>query len=238
MCARGAQVFSWQQLFEGMGVSGQPPEGGLKRFNVSPSKPSAQGTEWTRLPIVTADDSGTRTVHGAIWPLIPFWCHGELPKFATANCRSEPSEPFSKTVQNKPAFRDAWQKNRRCLIPFSWFYEWDQRTQPKQPWMVSLKDDSIMAMAGLWDITETPSHQILLSCTVVTTAPNQTLTDIGHHRAPVVLRQTDWDHWLRGSPEEAQASLRPPFDEWLVARPVSVKINNPNFDGDIRDVEP
>lgn len=237
MCARGAQVFSWQQLFETMGVAGQPPMGGLQRFNVSPSKPSTQSVEWTRLPIVTADDSGTRTIHGAIWPLIPFWCHGELPKFATANCRSEPDESFSKTVQNKPAFRDAWQKNRRCLIPFSWFYEWDQRTQPKQPWMVSLKNDSIMAMAGLWDVTETSSGQTRLSCTLLTTSPNQLLRGIGHHRAPVVLASTDWDTWLRDEKMAAENLLHAPQDHWLTAKLVSTQINNPQFKDDIREIE-
>ena len=235
MCARGAQVFSWQQLFEAMGVAGQPPAGGLQRFNVSPSKPSSEGVEWTRLPIVTADDSGTRTIHGAIWPLIPFWCHGELPKFATANCRSEPDESFSKTVQNKPAFRDAWQKNRRCLIPFSWFYEWDQRTQPKQPWMVSLKDDAIMAMAGLWDVTENSSGQTLLSCTIVTTAPNQLLHDIGHHRSPVLLAPSDWDQWLQGEQSQAEGLLKPCLSEILQGNRVSMKINNPKFNDDIRN---
>jgi len=166
-----------------------------------------------------------------------FWCHGELPKFATANCRSEPDESFSTTVQNKPAFRDAWQKNRRCLIPFSWFYEWDQRTQPKQPYMVSLKDDPIMAMAGLWDVTENSSGQTLLSCTIVTTAPNQLLQDIGHHRAPVVLAATDWDTWLRGEKMPAQNLLHAPKDDWLTARLVSTQINNPQFKDDIREIE-
>ena len=237
MCARGAQVFSWQQLFQAMSLPGQAPDGGLQRFNVSPSAMGKHGAEWTRLPVISADDEGRRTIHGMVWPLIPFWCHGELPKFSTANCRSEPDEAFSTTVAKKPAFRDAWQKNRRCLIPFSWFYEWDQRTQPKQPWQVSMKHHPIMVMAGLWDVTETSSKQTLLSCTIVTTAPNQTLKDIGHHRSPVLLREKDWDVWLKSSGEEAQTLLQPPHDDWLEAKAVSVKINNPHFQEDIRDID-
>lgn len=237
MCARGAQVFSWQQLFETMNLSGEAPPGGLQRFNVSPSMNTKNGMAWTRLPVISADEHGNRAIHGMVWPLIPFWCHGELPKFSTANCRSEPDEAFSETVAKKPAFRDAWQKNRRCLIPFSWFYEWDQRSQPKQPWMVSMKDQPIMVMAGLWDVTETSSKQTLLSCTIVTTAPNQTLKDIGHHRSPVVLARQDWDVWLTGSVDAAQALLHPPKDDWFEARPVSMKINNPSFAEDIRSLD-
>lgn len=237
MCARGAQVFSWQQLFDTMHLPGQAPAGGLQRFNVSPSTSSKSGVTWTRLPVISADEAGQRTIHGMIWPLIPFWCHGELPKFSTANCRREPSEPFSKTVAKKPAFRDAWQKNRRCLIPFSWFYEWDQRTQPKQPWKVSLKDQPIMVMAGLWDVTQTSSKEALLSCTIVTTEPNQTLKAIGHHRSPVLLQKENWDVWLTGVAEKAQELLQSPSDDWLEAEPVSMKINNPLFNEDIRAVD-
>lgn len=238
MCARGAQVFSWSQLFQVMSLPGEPPAGGLNRFNVSPSTTTQQATHWTRLPVIVPDEIGDRTIRGMVWPLIPFWCHGEIPKFSTANCRSEPDEPFSKTVANKPAFRDAWQKNRRCLIPFSWFYEWDQRTKPKQPWMVSMKDHPIMVMAGLWDVTETSSKQTLLSCTLMTTAPNQLLKDIGHHRAPVVLDPVHWDTWLCGQTDEAEALLVPPRSEWLEAKAVSTQINNPQFQGDIRDLTP
>ncbi|HEY7906231.1 MAG TPA: SOS response-associated peptidase [Wenzhouxiangella sp.] len=234
MCARGAQIFSWQQLFDHMAIEGQPPEGGLKRFNVSPSTRIGEDTRWTRLPAVTLNESGQREVHGMIWPLIPFWCQGELPRFSTANCRSEPDEPFTQTLKNKPAFRDAWGKNRRCLIPFSWFYEWDQRSKPKKPWMISLKNHEIMVMAGLWDVTETPSQQTLLSCTIVTTAPNQTLTDIGHHRAPVILPSGTWDEWLSGSAAQAQTLLQPVDSDLLETHPISTQINNPQYQADPR----
>lgn len=238
MCARGAQVFSWSQLFEVMSLPAEPPAGGLNRFNVSPSMSTQKATHWTRLPAIIADESGDRTICGMVWPLIPFWCHGEIPKFSTANCRSEPDESFSKTVSTKPAFRDAWQKNRRCLIPFSWFYEWDQRTKPKQPWMVSMKDSPIMVMAGLWDVTKTSSKQTLLSCTLMTTAPNQLLRDIGHHRAPVVLDPAHWDTWLSGRTDEAEALLVPPQSAWFETKAVSTQINNPQFHGDIRVLTP
>ena len=234
MCARGAQVFSWQQVFDALDITGPAPEGGLQRFNVSPSAERKHATRWTRLPVVTANDQGQRIIQGMVWPLIPDWCHGQLPAFSTANCRSEPDEPFSTTMQKKPAFRDAWQQQRRCLIPFSWFYEWDQRSQPKQPWMVTLKDQPIMAMAGLWTVTQASPNATVLSCTIVTTSPNDVLKNIGHHRAPVVLDPDDWECWLQGTPQQAEGVLHPPEDAKLVTQPVSTKINNPEFNEDIR----
>lgn len=238
MCGRGAQVFSWSKLFEDMGIEQAAPPGGLNRFNISPSQATQTGVTWTRLPVITVgEDPSQRAIHGMVWPLIPYWCHGELPKFSTANCRSEPDESFSTTVAKKPAFRDAWQKNRRCLIPFSWFYEWDQRSQPKQPWLVRPKDQGLMVMAGLWDVTETSSKQTLLSCTILTTAPNQILKDIGHHRSPVWLHASQWDTWLRGSVHQAESLLKPPDSEPLEVMAVSRKINNPGFNDDIRLID-
>jgi putative SOS response-associated peptidase YedK len=237
MCARGAQVFSWQQLFAHLSLTDTPPEGGLQRFNLSPSQAVGEGVAWTRVPAVVSDDSHSPKVHGMIWPLIPYWCHGELPRFSTANCRSEPDEAFTKTVASKPAFRDAWQKNRRCLIPFSWFYEWDQRTKPKQPWMVSLKNEAIMMMAGLWDTTQTRAGDTWLSCTIMTTAPNDLLQSIGHHRSPVLIEKEHWHTWLSGSANQAQDLLQPPPSNDLQSQPVSMKINNPKFNEDIRIID-
>ena len=237
MCARGAQVFSWQQLFTELMITGPVPEGGLERFNVSPSRLSKQGVQWTRLPVVTSNEQNERIIRGMVWPLIPAWCQGQLPAFSTANCRSEPDEPFSQTMERKPAFRDAWQKHQRCLIPFSWFYEWDQRSQPKRPWRVSLKNEPIMAMAGLWELTHASSTHTLMSCTIVTTSPNQTLQNIGHHRAPVILDNSDWNEWLHGDPDQAERLLQPPSEDALSTQRVSTKINNPGFNEDIRTHE-
>lgn len=237
MCARGAQVFSWTQLFDCLSINDPAPEGGLQRFNISPSRSQGGEVQWTRLPAMTRDAAGERKLHGMIWPLIPFWCHGELPKFSTANCRSEPNERFSKTVLQKPAFRDAWQNNRRCLIPFSWFYEWDQRTKPKQPWMIKHKNHDIMMMAGLWDITQNADNQTWLSCTLMTTQPNDLLRSIGHHRSPVLIDQAHWDSWLQDEPEKAETLLKPPDSDTLETIPVTMKINNPQFKDDIREIE-
>jgi putative SOS response-associated peptidase YedK len=164
-----------------------------------------------------------------VWPLVPAWMKGELPKFSTANCRSEPGERFSETVAKKPTFRNAWRKNQRCLVPFSWFYEWDQRSQPKQPWRVLPASAPMLVMAGLWDKTCPAEGAPFRSFTLVTTGPNRLLTEIGHHRAPVILEPQSWQTWLNGAPEAAEALIQPPPDDSLRAHRVTARVNNPGY---------
>lgn len=215
-----------------MDLPGAPPDGGLRLLNVAPSTRRGESVDWTVLPVVTADEGNRRTLEHMVWPLIPAWLKGELPKFSTANCRSEPGEAFSKTVGKKPTFRNAWRGGQRCLVPFSWFYEWDQRTRPKQPWRIMPARAPMLVFAGLWDESTTPAGERRRSFTLITTEPNGLLRDIGHHRAPVLLGQDQWSTWLGGAAQEAERLLVPPPEDSLRAEPVTTRVNNPGYQGE------
>ena len=232
MCGRGGHDFSWKQVFDYLNIAGEPPAGHFRRLNVAPSSRRADGVDWTQLPAVIRDGDDGRELVRMVWPLVPGWMKGELPKFSTANCRSEPGEPFSTTVGKKPTFRNAWRKNRRCLVPFSWFYEWDQRTKPKQPWRVLPAEAPMLVMAGLWDETQPADGDgpAFRSFTLVTAEPNQLLREIGHHRAPVLLEPDQWSTWLTGSSTEAEALVGPPPEGSLRAHQVTSKVNNPGYE--------
>lgn len=214
-----------------MNLAGTPPEGGVRMLNVAPSTRRGGQVRWTRIPVVVPAERG-RELRPMVWPLIPVWKKGELPDFSTANCRSEPDRPFSETVARKPTFRGAWKHGRRCLVPFSWFYEWDQRSKPKQPWRVMPVHDPVLVMAGLWERSVTSEGETFESFTIVTAGPNQLLRDIGHHRSPVTLQPEEWDTWLQGNPSEAEALIRPPPDGTLHAEPVTRRVNNPGYEGE------
>ena len=229
MCGRGGHDFSWKQVYDYLTVAGEPPSGHFRRLNVAPSSRRGEGVDWTELPAVVSGDDGKRELARMVWPLVPRWMKGELPKFSTANCRSEPGVPFSETVAKKPTFRTAWKNKQRCLVPFSWFYEWDQRTKPKQPWRVLPAQAPMLVMAGLWDETIPPGAVPFRSFTLVTTEPNQLLRDIGHHRAPVIVGPDQFSTWLEGSAEAAQAIIAPPAEGSLSAHRVTTRVNNPGY---------
>ena len=78
----------------------------------------------------------------ARWGLIPFWMK-EKPKVPHINARAE-------TVHKLSLFREAFAK-RRCLIPATGFYEWQQRADGKQPYRFRRKDLEPFAFAGIWE---------------------------------------------------------------------------------------
>jgi putative SOS response-associated peptidase YedK len=207
----------------------QIPSTGMQRYNLAPSRQRAGNIILERLPALRQID-GQRRLDLLVWPLIPFWAHGALPKYHTANCRSEVDWPFSVTVRDKPAYRGAWQRDQRCLIPASWFYEWNQHTQPKTPYRVYPLNQPMFTFAGLWDRSSSKDGTVTASCTIITTAPNQLLADIGHHRAPVIIEPPQWDTWLDGSKQEAEKLLQPPPADEMAAVEVSKAVNNPEYD--------
>jgi putative SOS response-associated peptidase YedK len=232
MCGRGGHEFSWRQVYEYMDLFGTPPDDGLRLLNVAPSTRRGDSVHWTVLPVVRPDGQGRRVLDHMVWPLIPGWLKGDLPKFSTANCRSEPGQPFSQTVVRKPTFRNAWRRGQRCLVPFSWFYEWDQRSKPRQPWRVMPNDAPLLVFAGLWDESSTPEGETRRSFTIITTEPNGLLRRIGHHRAPTVLEADQWQTWLAGAPEEAERLIGPPPEDSLRAEPITTRVNNPGYQGE------
>jgi len=59
--------------------------------------------------------------------LVPYWWKQPLKQVpATFNARVE-------TVADKPMFRASF-KARRCIIPASGYYEWQDTERGKQPW--------------------------------------------------------------------------------------------------------
>jgi len=77
-------------------------------------------------PRAGADALGT----GAYWWNKPL---KEL-RLATFNARIE-------RVTTKPSFREPF-KHRRCLIPVSGYYEWQDTPNGKQPWYFTAQDGS------------------------------------------------------------------------------------------------
>jgi putative SOS response-associated peptidase YedK len=57
-----------------------------------------------------------------------------------------------------------------------------------------------MVMAGLWSKWRDPaSGEEVLSCTVLTCAPNKAMAEI-HNRMPVIPGEKDWAKWLGEEP--------------------------------------
>lgn len=150
------------------------------------------------------------------WGLIPHWSTDKSKAVGMINSRAE-------SIASKPAFRDAFQR-RRCLVPANGFFEW-KTGKVKLPYRFYLKDESLFAMAGIWESWTAPDGQVLHSFSIVTTSANELMNDI-HHRMPVILRQKDEEKWLGTSdPMQLEDMLKPLPAQWMARYPVSTKIN-------------
>ncbi len=96
------------------------------------------------------------------------------------------------------------------------FYEW--RKSDKKP----------LVLAGLYeDWTDPTSKEMLRTCTVITTAANDTMAVL-HDRMPVILESTQWGPYLgeNGSPADAYEMLAPAANDVLQYHPVSKAVGN------------
>lgn len=152
------------------------------------------------------------------WGLIPGWSKTFDSSYATFNARIE-------SLAEKPAFRNAWQRNQRCLIPMAGYYEWQGPKGEKQPYYISDFDTGGLVAAGLY---EQWGEQNQLSCTMIT-QPAITRMDSIHHRMPVLLKPDDARRWLNSEAignhqgQDFLLSTEPPKLGW---HPVSKAVGN------------
>ena len=95
----------------------------------------------------------------------------------------------SETIAEKTMFKEAF-KYQRCLILASGWFEWDAL---KTPYFISLRDNRVMAFAGL-RFTEGRDNSFV----IVTSAAKGELVQL-HHRTPLLLQRKFWPIWLGSS---------------------------------------
>ena len=204
-------MYTWRELWELYMLTSGPPTSNLQpRYNICPT------TEIDT--IVPALDK--RGVVPMRWGLVPSWWSKPLKemRMATFNARAE-------TVAEKPMFRDAFKK-RRCLIPASGYYEWQDTPSGKQPYYFTRRDGQVMTIAGLWsNWKDKATGEDLKSCTMVITEPNKFVADV-HDRMPVILEAKDFEQWERGDGKDASVLKRPTGEDVLQKWQVSKRVNS------------
>ncbi len=187
-------------------------------FNVAPT---------AIVPIIQRTRAGAdQPYEGAMvrWGLVPFWARGVPPRYATFNARME-------GLDSAPAFRGAWERGHRCILPAAGFYEWQKRGTRKYPYFIKLADREFFGFAGLWERSRGPEG-MLESCTIITLPANRLVAKIHNTdpRMPAILREEDHEAWLAGTADDAYRALEPYPDELMVAWPVSLRVNSARAD--------
>jgi len=159
MCGRFTRNYTWREIHELYNLTlGSANSNFQPRYNICPTTDIDT--------VVPAFDQ--RGLVPMRWGLVPSWWRKPLKemKLATFNARAE-------TVAEKPMFRDSF-KRRRCLIPASRYYEWQDTPNGKHPYYFTRRDGQVMTIAGLWsDWTDKATGENLKSCCMVITEPNK-----------------------------------------------------------------
>lgn len=179
------------------------PDDVVPRYNVYPSYPIAA--------------FATPTGQTMRWGMVPSWAKSFDSKYATHNARIE-------TVESKPAFRNAWRRSQRCLIPMAGFYE-RPPAGDRQFHYVTDRDTGGLVVAGLYE----PWGADQFSCTMITKPADEPLVNI-HSRTPVLLTPDAARDWLEVEEQQAKQFLYGCKLESLILYPVDNAVGNARND--------
>lgn len=196
----------------------------LARFELAKTAPDLDfrplynGAPGQNVPVVLSESPDT--LSSARWGLLPHWAKDEKIGYKLINARAE-------GIAEKPSYRDAWKKGRRCLVIVDGFFEWKAARSGKEPFCIDVSDQRPFALAGLYETYEKGPKPVT-TFTIITTAPNAFMKKI-HDRMPVILPKAREKNWLKTelAPEKALDFLQAYSAEKMRAYRVSTLVNNP-----------
>jgi len=148
------------------------------RYNIAPTQ-----------PVSVVRDATSKAIEQFRWGLIPSWAKDMEIGSRMINARAE-------TLVEKPSFRNLIKK-KRCLILADGFFEWSVQdpSKGKIPFYFQVDHGEPFTFAGLYDEWNPSEGEKVLSCTIITCAPN-TLINSYHNRMPVILGKDIRWKWI------------------------------------------
>jgi putative SOS response-associated peptidase YedK len=216
VCGRASLTASPEEIEAAFDLTALPAL--APRYNIAPSEP---------ILAVRSTDTGDREAMLLRWGLV-------------RPGAEDPRAPINLRLES--AARGAMRKTlreRRCIIPFTGFYEWKHVGKARQPFNVRRKDGRLFGVAGLWDRLESGDERPLESCLVLTTGANGVVGPI-HDRMPAILDPDSYSRWLDPrltDTNELLARIRLLPEELLESYPVSPLVNRAGVE-DPRMLEP
>ncbi len=211
MCGRFVQAQSAQSYADHFGAVVALDEELAPSWNVAP----------TDRVMAVAEHDGERRLGSFHWGLVPWFADGPKVGSRHINARAE-------TAATSATFKHSF-ADRRCLIPADGFYEWERLDDGgKLPHYVTAGDGGPLALAGLWASWRSPEGERLVTCTILTTRPDDLVGRI-HDRMPVILPAEHWGTWLDRDlhdPAALKPLLIPTPDGALAERTVSTLVND------------
>ena len=206
MCGRYSLAISKERISKKFNIS--IPTAIEPNYNVAP----------TQLAYVIANNAPEK-LQQMNWGLVPSWARDTKIGNNLINARSE-------SVSSKPSFRMPIRKTR-CLVLADSFYEWRREGRKRIPYRITLDDDMIMVMAGIWDTWQQSNGTTYQSFAILTVPPNAEMSQV-HDRMPVIFTNAEQHRQWLSDLHLAQVlnMLQTLDDDRLDIVPVSNKVNN------------
>ena len=180
----------------------------LERELSKPMLTSGEVRPTDLVPVIAPDKSRIPTVFPMVWGF-----HLPDSKVPIINARVE-------TAHEKAAFRDSWE-NRRCVIPASYYFEWEHLTTASgkkktgEKFRIQPEGNSIVFFAGLYRVEVIKGVKVPVF-TILTTEAAEEVRFI-HDRMPVMLAKDDADRWV-GMKTGADDITKSAIDKLLVEK--------------------
>lgn len=144
------------------------------------------------VPVIAPDPKGMRSVYPMVWGYT-------IPGISrpVVNVRME-------GAPQKKVWRDGW-NSHRCIVPASWYYEWEHipapggKLKPGDKYAIQPAGCETTYLAGLYRIEEHRDLKYPVFA-VLTTPPTENLCRL-HDRMPLILPATEIDNWIRPDAE-------------------------------------
>ncbi len=100
----------------------------------------------------------------------------------------------AETLLDKEFYRESI-RTRRCIVPASGYYEWGMTGQGKQRYGIFVKDQPLIALAGLYQFQTTKAGEKISAVTIITKPAAHHIRSI-HDRMPMMLGNQDFEKFL------------------------------------------
>ena len=227
MCGRYGMTNEAEEFVDAFHLGSDSPKEFKPRYDIRP----------TELVPVIQNEGGENSLRLLKWGYRPSWA-----KHIIINTRSE--NMFHSGYSKKAAL------HKRCIIPASFFYEWQDQNGKTVPWKIYPKDNSFFALAGIrFSQGAENSEEKMEVVSIVTMKANSIMAKIHNRgknpfRQPVIIQKQYWKEWLYSEnkdieyiekslqeyPEEEMAAvaLEKTGDDKMHTGPVELKVDNAN----------
>jgi putative SOS response-associated peptidase YedK len=147
---------------------------------------------------ILKNDNSDIEIAAAHWEFIPPFIKDENDLFNARKQGIPWLNATSEKLMSSKMFADA-ALQRRCLIPISYFFEWKHVGKNKIPYAVSVSNEELFYVAGIWQPWLNKSTGEQKDCfAMVTTVANELMANIHNtkKRMPTILPSAEASSWL------------------------------------------